>query len=193
MKTWLPKAALISCATIRNSSARRRNATSRGFAAVSEPEQTIMKAEINLRIVLQKPPVAVAYGLQMGQAAKSSVVQHKMSTGDDLIFEFPVATKPGKNGSPDFSGLFVHGPLGGRFVYISVGVRAGQLHTTCDGRMKIPLTGIAASAIDELITTTGVLETTVPGTGKNGGPAYATVKPFDGWSVVADAPAQGSE
>ena len=44
-------------------------------------------------------------------------------------------------------------------------------------RLKIPLVGITQSQIDEILITQGVLETSVPGTGKDGGPNCATVKP----------------
>jgi len=48
--------------------------------------------------------------------------------------------------------------------------------------MKIPLTGITWQTVSQLNETAG-LQTSVPGTGKKGGPNYATVKPFIGWSV----------
>ena len=74
--------------------------------------------------------------------------------------------------------------VGGRFVYINIGQSAGQIDTPSNRRRKIPLTGITQSQIDEIPKTNGVLETSVPGTGKDGGPNCATIKPFSGWSVV---------
>jgi hypothetical protein len=46
------------------------------------------------------------------------------------------------------------------------------------------LTGITWDIIDQVTADPKmILETTVPGTGKDGGPNCATVKPFDGWKV----------
>jgi hypothetical protein len=80
--------------------------------------------------------------------------------------------------------LFVQGPVGGRFIYINIGISAGQINTSWNRRLKVPLTGITESQINEILKTPSVLETAVPGTGKDGGPNCATVKPFAGWSVV---------
>lgn len=143
-----------------------------------------MKNEINFRIVLQNPPADVDYGLQMGHANKYEVVGRQRAKGDDLTFEFTINTKPGKDSSIDFSGSCVQGPVGGRFIYINIGTSAGQIGSPWNRRLKIPLIGITESMIDEILKMPGVLETSVPGTGKDGGPNCATVKPFAGWSVV---------
>lgn len=143
-----------------------------------------MKHEINFRIILQKPPAEVDYGLQMGHGNKYEVVRRQRSTGDDLTFEFTINTKQGKDSSIDFSGLFVQGPVGGRFIYINIGSYAGQINTVWNRRLKIPLISITQSQIDEILESPSVLETSVPGTGKDGGPNCATVKPFVGWSAV---------
>ena len=137
-----------------------------------------MKNEINFRITLQ------ALGSQMGHGSKYKVVQRQKATGDDLTFEFAINTKPGKDSSIDFSGLFVQGPVGGRFIYINIGSYAGQINTQWNRRLKIPLIGFTQSQIDEILKTPGFFETSVPGTGKDGGPNCATVKPFAGWSVI---------
>jgi hypothetical protein len=143
-----------------------------------------MKDEINCRIVLLKPPAGVDFGLQLGHANKFEVVQRQRASGDDLTFEFTIKTKPGKDFSVDFSGLAVQGAVGGRFIYINIGQNAGQINTPWNRRLKIPLIGITPSIIDEILKIAGVLETSVPGTGRDGGPNCATVKPFAGWSAV---------
>jgi hypothetical protein len=45
--------------------------------------------------------------------------------------------------------------------------------------LKIPLAGIAMKMIEA----GGTLEARVPGTGRDGSPNCATVKPFDGWRI----------
>ena len=143
-----------------------------------------MKNEISFRVRLQKPPAGIDYALQRGRANKYEVAQRQRATGDDLTFEFTINTKPGKDSAIDFSGAFVQGSVGGRFIYINIGSYAGQINAQWNRRLKIPLTGITQSEIDEILKTPGVFETSVPGTGKDGGPNCATVKPFAGWSVV---------
>ena len=143
-----------------------------------------MKNEINFRIVLHKPPAHIDYGLQMGHGSKYEVIQRQRAAGDDLTFAFTLSTKPGKDFSIDFSGLFVQGPIGGRFIYINIGASAGQINTSWNRRLKVPLIGITQSMLDEVLKIPASLETAVPGTGKDGGPNCATVKPFAGWSVI---------
>lgn len=143
-----------------------------------------MKNEIKLRIRLQKPPAEIDYGLQKGHANKFEIVERQRAVGEDLTFEFTISTKPAKDSAVDFSGSFVQGPIGGRFIYINIGSAAGQVNTTWNRRLKVPLSGITQFQIDELLKAECILETSVPGTGTDGGPNCATVKPFSGWSVV---------
>jgi len=49
-------------------------------------------------------------------------------------------------------------------------------------RLKVPLSGITMA----MIKSQAVLEARVPGTGKDGGPSCATVKPFGGWKLLRD-------
>lgn len=133
-------------------------------------------------ITLKTPPAGILYALQKGSGSSYHVEQAQQSTGGDLHFEVPVEIKGSKitNESPDFKGPYVHGPLGGRFVYFDIGNYAGGDGVLASGRIKVPLSGISWDMLDK-----AALETTVPGTGKNGGPAYATPKPFAGWKVKA--------
>jgi hypothetical protein len=79
-------------------------------------------------------------------------------------------------------GSFVQGSADNKFVYIDIGTCAGQPDTIWSRRLKIPLTGITWRVIDSL-TSNSMLQTSVPGTGKDGGPNCATVKPFAGWQL----------
>ncbi|MBI2680292.1 MAG: hypothetical protein HYX25_04700 [Candidatus Solibacter usitatus] len=133
-----------------------------------------MNGELTLRIVLERPPKGVGFGLQKGRGSAYETVQTQTSNGKDLSFQFSVGVK-----GPSLAGPFVQGPAGQRFVYIDIGTYAGQLDSCWSRRLKVPLTGIA---IDR-IATGAVLEARVPGTGKDGGPSCATVKPFAGWKL----------
>jgi len=144
----------------------------------------VVEIEIRLTIILVKPSAGVAFGLQKGAGSNYEVVQKQISTSDDLAFTFTIKVKgeSAKDIAPSFSGNFVQGPPGGRFVYIDIGKYAGQPDSIWARRLKIPLTGITWKDIDSL-SGNSILQTSVPGTGKDGGPNCATVKPFDGWQV----------
>lgn len=121
---------------------------------------------LNLRIVVERPPAGVDFGLQKGRGSAYETVQKQRSGGWDLAFEFSVPCKGG------LSGPFVQGKPGERFVYLDIGTAAGQMDSCWSRRLKIPLSGMEYA---------GHYETRVPGTGKDGGPNCGTVKLFAGW------------
>ena len=145
-----------------------------------------MERELTFRVVLQEPPSGVDFGLQLGRGADYKTVQKQRSRGQDLHFEFSVTVMAANNkAAPDFRGPVVQGPAGQRFVYIDIGTCAGQIDTPWSRRLKIPLIGITPVMIDRAsVDGRTVLETRVPGTGRDGGPACATVKPFHGWKTA---------
>jgi len=138
-----------------------------------------MERELNLLIILEKPPAGIDYGLQQGGGSNYETVQTQRSTGRDLRFNFSVRVREGKDSQPNFLGPFAQGPAQERFVYLDIGTYAGQKNTGWSRRLKIPLRGITW----ELIEKGKTLETRVPGTGRDGSPTCATVKPFAGWKV----------
>lgn len=141
-----------------------------------------MAHELAMRIVLEDPPAGVDFGLQKGRGNNYETIQKQRSKARDLLFEFTVRVKPGRNDDvPNFLGPVVQGPSGERFVYIDIGTYAGQADTGWSRRLKIPLRGITWEMIERLSGKDLVLETRVPGTGKGGGPSCGTVKPFAGW------------
>jgi hypothetical protein len=132
---------------------------------------------VTLRIVLLRPPAGVYFGLQKGRGSAYETVQRQRSDGQDVTFELAIGVKGSRSAPPIFVGPFVQGPSGGRFIYIDIGTYAGQTDTGWSRRLKIPLSGIGW----DMIESQKVLEARVPGTGRDGGPSCATVKPFDGW------------
>ena len=124
---------------------------------------------LNLRIVVECPPAGVDYALQKSRGNGYEMVQKQRSAGGDLAFEFSAPWKGGPGGP------FVQGKPGERFVYLDIGTAAGQVDSCWTRRLKIPLTGISG---------VGSYETRVPGTGKDGGPSCASVKPFAGWRAI---------
>jgi hypothetical protein len=143
-----------------------------------------MERELNLRIVVEGPPAGVYYGLQKGGGSIYETVQLVTSKTDDLRFEFSVRVGEGKDGQPNFLGPFAQGPTHTRFVYLDIGTCAGQTNTPWSRRLKVPLSGITWELIEQASQSSiSALEARVAGTGKDGGPSCATVKPFSGWKA----------
>jgi hypothetical protein len=72
-----------------------------------------------------------------------------------------------KYAEPKFSGSFVQGPSGGKFVYIDIGTYARQTDTHWSRRLKIPLNGITWNQLDKINSNPKfILECCVPGTWK---------------------------
>ncbi|MEO7308456.1 MAG: DUF5990 family protein [Ferruginibacter sp.] len=141
-----------------------------------------MNREISLRIILENPPAGVDFGIQKGSGSKYETILKQKSGTEDLQFEFTITVKQGKGNSPDFSGAIVQGPPVNRFIYIDIGTYAGVTDSVWGRRLKIPLRGITNDIINKLLNDPVLkLETKVPGTGKDGSPNCATVKPFSGW------------
>lgn len=145
-----------------------------------------MEHELTLRIILEKPPIDVDFGLQKGRGGDYETIQKQRSKTKDLYFEFTVRVKAtAKDAPPTFLGSFVQGPPSERFVYLDIGSYAGQTDTPWSRRLKIPLRGITSDMIDQLLDDSrAILETRVPGTGRDGGPNCGTVKPFEGWKIA---------
>jgi hypothetical protein len=143
-----------------------------------------MESEITLQIILIKPTPEVVFGLQKGSGNNYETVQKQIATSNDLSFTFTIKVKgdSAKDKLPKFSGPFVQGPTDNKFVYIDIGTYAGQSGTVWSRRLKVPLTGITWKDI-EALDGNSILQTNVPGTGKDGGPNCATVKPFEGWHI----------
>lgn len=142
-----------------------------------------MPDSVTLRIVLETPPARVDYALQKGKGSNDESVQAQRSDGGDLRFTFDVEVRSGD--VPDFRGPFVQGPAGGRFVYIGIGTFASHEPSPWSRRLKVPLSGISREMIRDASGGKTVLEASVPGTGRDGTPACASVKGFTGWKVVA--------
>ena len=148
-----------------------------------EPKPEIV---VPLRIVLVDPPPGVDFGIQEGKGNDYKTISVQRSKAGKLTLECSITVRGNRaDGSPNFSGLIAQGPPTGRFIYIDIGKSAGQFDSCWQRRIKIPLEGITWEMIDTVLEKPKrVLQGTIPGTGKDGGPSCATVKPIDGWKVV---------
>jgi hypothetical protein len=114
------------------------------------------------------------------QAKDDHPLDPKRSTsGEPLAFDLQIRVAPG----PRFLGDQVRreGPER-RFVYVRVGQAAGDPASPWSRRMKIDIHDVDPALLEQAARG-GVLEGTVDGTGKDGTPACATVRPVR-WRVV---------
>ncbi len=150
------------------------------------PKEPKSEMVVPIRIVLVDPPPGVDFGIQEGKGNNYKTIAVKRSTTGSLILDCEIKVKGNRSeGPPDFSGPISQGPPSGRFIYIDIGKSAGQLDSCWQRRIKIPLNGITWDRIESLLEEPKRwLQASIPGTGKDGGPSCATVKPIDGWNVV---------
>ncbi len=128
--------------------------------------------EIRLRIVIERPVVGVVHSLQAGD---TGVLDPKRSVaGEALAFDFPIRVAPG----PKFFGDQVRreGAVR-RFVYVRIGQSAGDHASPWTRRMKIDIHDLDPAMLAEAVAGGGTIEIAVDGTGKDGTPACATVRP----------------
>jgi hypothetical protein len=145
-----------------------------------------MKIDVPVRVVLVVPPAGVIYGIQRGRGSAYKVEFAQQPKRGDVTFEFAITAAEGKDGGPNFLGDFAQGPAGRRFIYVDVGRAAGQHDTEWSRRMIIRLDDVTMPMIRKAIKPGNRLEARIQGTGKDGGPSCATVKPIGGWKVVSD-------
>ncbi|MES2860506.1 MAG: DUF5990 family protein [Pseudomonadota bacterium] len=137
-----------------------------------------MAETLTLRLTIADPVPGIHYSLQ---DAKNVPVDACVATEAPLSFDVPVTLRPdGKLG-----GTFVRreGPTR-RFVYIAIAAQAGQTDPfghVISRRAKIDVHDIPA----DLLTPGAVIEAVLPGRGKDGTPACATVRPLSLWKIIS--------
>ena len=143
----------------------------------------MLKPEIRLRLRVTGPPPGVVFCLQRG---RDEIVSPIMADGSDLVFDLSVRLGETRDGSrPNLLGPFTQGPVSARFVYVNSGMRAGQFPSCWTRRAKVPLSGIDSALIEKALRIEdSVLEATIAGRARDGGPACASVPLLDAWRVV---------
>ena len=131
---------------------------------------------IILRLTIFDPVPGVRYSLQKDDAPFEPVT----AAGAPLSFDVPVRLSADNH----FLGPFVRreGPLR-RFVYVRIGTSAGD-HASCwSRRAKIDIHDIPPDLLTQARAGRTV-EIVLPGRGKDGSPACATVRPIVAWRVL---------
>ena len=131
---------------------------------------------ITLRLTLADPVPGVRYSLQKDDAPFEPVT----AVDAPLSFDVPVRL----SGDNRFLGPFVRreGPAR-RFVYIRIGTTAGDHASPWSRRAKIDIHDIPPTLLDRA-REGRTLEIVLPGRGKDGSPACATVRPTTPWRAL---------
>jgi len=149
-------------------------------------KQSNTEKSLSLQIILVAPPPGVDFGIQEGKGNDYKTIAVQRSKAGNLTLECVINVKGNRSdGPPNFIGPISQGPPSGRFIYIDIGKSAGQFDSCWQRRIKIPLETITWEMIDSVLEKPKrLLQATIPGTAKDGGPSCATMKPIDGWKVV---------
>lgn len=133
-------------------------------------------ASITLRLTIADPVPGVRYSLQKDD------IPHEPATATDAPLSFDVPIRLA--GDNRMLGPFVRREgKERRFVYIRIGTSAGDHASEWSRRAKIDIHDIPAALLDRA-REGAVLEVVLPGRGKDGTPACATVRPLEGWKAV---------
>jgi hypothetical protein len=132
--------------------------------------------EIWLRLTIDDPVPGVRYSLQ-----KDDMPFEPVTAGEGPIsFDVPITL----HDDGRMTGPFVRREgKARRFVYIRIGISAGDHATTLNRRAKIDVHDIPSALLDQA-RAGAVLEVGLPGRGKDGTPACATVRPIRAWRPV---------
>ena len=129
-----------------------------------------------LRLTVADPVPGVRYSLQKDDAPFEPVT----AAGAALSFDVPVRLSDDNR----FLGPFVRreGPAR-RFVYLRIGQLAGDHRSCWSRRAKIDIHDIPPDLLTQA-RAGRTLEIVLPGRGKDGSPACATVRPIVAWRVL---------
>ncbi len=136
-----------------------------------------MADPLTLRLTIPDPVAGLRYSLQ---DPKSFPVDVRVATEAALTFDVPATLRP----DGQLAGPFVRREgKARRFVYIAIGGQAGQ--TDAVGRHISRRAKIDVHDIPTVLLKPGaVVEAVLPGRGKDGTPACATVRPLGPWRAV---------
>ena len=130
---------------------------------------------VSIRLVIDNPVPGVLHSLQDDD---KPLDPKRSAAGEALVFECAIRIAPG----PRFLGPQVRREgKERRFVYVRVGASAGDHASPWNRRMKIDIHDIDPALLDRAVAG-ATLIARVNGTGRDGTPACATVKPVL-WSV----------
>jgi hypothetical protein len=133
---------------------------------------------ILVRVCVTDPVPGCAYGLQRRDGG---VDQIQVGAGVALQFTTSVTLRLTAESTRDPRWLHVHGPRHGRFLYVTSGTLADQATSCWTRRAKVPLLGIDAAVPLTLDVMPPLIDATIAGRARDGGPACASVPLLSPW------------
>jgi hypothetical protein len=124
-------------------------------------------------------------GVHVGVQRKSEVVNLVSGDAAEACWDLEIEVGPGRSGTMDFFGQWVHGKPGERFLYLSWGELGADGAFAMFRRAKLWLGTIGEESIQRAIETGAVVEGRLGLTDCKGGPLCASVRPpVIRWSVI---------
>lgn len=134
------------------------------------------RCSINVTIVASEPPFAagdgVLFGLQAGR-----VVEDPVPACDTTEFHTTIDVAGTADSDVDFSGAYVHGRRGDRFMYLSWGIADQTEPFVMFARAKIKLGSIPNQLLSSAIEQDRVLIAHLQATNAKGQPTSGTINP----------------
>jgi hypothetical protein len=160
-----------------------------------KPTKAKGEQSVRLRICCLQPLDPAQYQAEFGLQEKSPgdwlIHAGKRTANGAVHFQCECRVSLPASAAPDFAGPFVHGKRGERFLYLSWKPKNWQPGEPEPGpcvylrRMKVHLRSITAQLVREALRAGAVIETTVEGRARDGGPACASVPLIGGWKARA--------
>src|SRR6185369_8240188 len=142
-----------------------------------------MERQLTLRVIVERPPGDVDFGIQEGPRQRLQDRPEAEIYEKGFAIRIPDSRPRREKRTTEFSRLICTSLANNRFIYLDIGTYAGQTNTPWGRRLKIPLAGITWAMIEQASDTSLAIEVRVPGTGRDGGPTCGTVKQFSGWML----------
>jgi len=140
-----------------------------------------MKHIVPFRVIVTAPLAGIRMMVQRG---RDELLRPVAAGVDELQFEFEIDVDL-SGVEPNFLGKYAQGPKNARFVYVNSGTYAGESHSCWGRRAKLSLMTITREQVERVLNGEDLLlETTMPGVGKDGGPTCASVKGIE-WKVCS--------
>ena len=145
-----------------------------------------MKHLLLFQLRVLNAPVGVHMAVQRGAG---ELIPPVVCTPELLVFEVSLTVSfPAGEVPPRLTGPGVQGPVSGRFLYVNAGTSADQVNSCWTRRAKVPLPTLTPELLQQALSSPElVLQASIQGKARDGGPACASVRLLgNGW-VVAPA------
>ncbi len=141
----------------------------------------VVKMELRVRIVVLAPLPGVRLAVQSG---RDGLIPPTTNDLEQAVFQFSLLASENGAERPRIAGEVAQGPPKLRFVYVNAGTLAGQFDSCWSRRAKVPVTGISWEHVRALeADPASVLEASVSGRSRDGGPSCGSIPLAVGWHV----------